>query len=245
MPNYKLTIAYDGTSLLGWQRTQMGRSVEGELGKVLQTIFQVPVKLQASSRTDSGVHALGQVVNVHLDADAELAFLSINQLLPDDISLLKIEQVSDDFHPSLDVVSKEYHYRLRTSTFEIPQERHLVWHFPYRLNISQMRQEALKLLGTHDFSAFCNVKINDPEANFVRTVTDITITEVSEDELLFKIIGTSFLYKMVRNIVGTLAHIGCGKLPPDSISTLLEGKDRRKAGVTAPAHGLTLFRLKF
>ncbi|MCB1149171.1 MAG: tRNA pseudouridine(38-40) synthase TruA [Chlamydiia bacterium] len=245
MANYKLIVAYEGTNLLGWQKTRMGRSVEEELEKALQTIFQQPISLQAASRTDAGVHALGQVVNVHLEKEATGALVSLNQLLPADIAVLSIERVADEFHPTLHALGKEYHYTLRTSTFHIPQERHLVWHFPYALDIERIRAASQDFLGTHDFKAFCNVKKNDPETDFIRTVTHIEITEPQRDKILFKVEGNRFLYKMVRNIIGTLVYIGCGKLPSDIIPQLLEGKDRTAAGVTAPAHGLTLFRVKY
>lgn len=234
--NVKLTLAYDGTHYLGWQKTHMGPSIEATLEQVLAQVLRHPVVLQAASRTDAGVHAEGQVVNFFTDSSADLRKLqgALNGLLPKDISVYGIEQASENFHPTLNATGKEYHYKLCATPTQLPFHRNTSWHIYYPLNFDLMQQAAQQLIGTQDFSAFTNIRTDDA----IRTITDIQLT--THPSLTIVVKGTSFLYKMVRNIVGTLVYVGCGKLPHDIIPQLLQNKDRREAGMTAPAHGLIL-----
>ena len=237
MRNIKLILAYEGTRYLGWQKTAMGPSIEEELEKVLAQILRHPIALQAASRTDAGVHAEGQVVNFFTAVEIPLEKLqkSLNSLLPKDISVLQMEIAADSFHPTLDSQGKEYHYSVCLVDPQLPFHRNFSWLFSYPINLEEMKKAALFLKGKHDFSAFTNEK----QENNVREIFDIVI-ELNEERLKIRVSGNNFLYKMVRNIVGTLLYIGCGKLSAKEIGAILESKDRTRAGVTAPAHGLVL-----
>lgn len=235
--NIKLIIAYEGTHYLGWQKTAMGPSIEEELEKVLTQILRHPVALQAASRTDAGVHAEGQVVNFFTEVEMPLERLqkSLNGLLPKDISVLKIELADKSFHPTLDSRGKEYHYSICLGSTQLPFHRNFSWHFSYPVNLEEMKKAAKHLKGRHDFSAFTNERQEDN----VREIFDIMI-EPSADRLKIRVSGNNFLYKMVRNIVGTLLYVGCGKLSSEELPAILASRDRTRAGVTAPALGLIL-----
>lgn len=245
--NIKLVVAYDGTGYLGWQKTFTGRSIEEELQKVLEQILQETVLLQAASRTDAGVHAQGQVVNFFTakELDFDLLKHGLNCLLPKDIVVLKACQAHPEFHPTLDSIGKEYHYAVCTGPVQLPQHRFYSWHFPKSLASESIRKAAQLLIGERDFAAFCNFKKNSNYENYVRKVTDITIEELQSERWLIKITGNSFLYKMVRNLVGTLMYVGAGKIAVDAIPTILEGRNRTLAGMTAPAHGLILHKVLY
>ncbi len=235
--NIKLILAYEGTRYLGWQKTAMGPSIEEELEKVLKQILRHPVNLQAASRTDAGVHAEGQVVNFFTEAEVSLERLqkSLNGLLPKDISVLKMEEAEEAFHPTLGSRGKEYHYAVCLGSTQLPFYRNFSWHFSYPVNVEEMKKAALHLKGRHDFSAFTN----ESQENNVREIFDIVI-ESEENRLKIRVSGNNFLYKMVRNIVGTLLYVGCGKLSEKDVPAILKSKDRTLAGVTAPAVGLVL-----
>lgn len=241
MFNHKLLLAYEGTHYLGWQKTKMGPSIEDALEKALFQIFHYPTPLQAASRTDAGVHAEGQVVNFFLKEERDLHRLqcSLNALLPSDIAVLNIERMAPSFHPTLDVSGKEYRYFVCNKATQLPFHRTNSWHFPYPLNLNGMRSAAHFLIGTKDFSAFSNLRVEEG----VRTLTAITIDIIEEERLCFSIQGDHFLYKMVRNLVGTLLYVGCGKIQEEDLPSILESRERARTGVTAPAHGLTLYKV--
>ncbi|WP_194848035.1 tRNA pseudouridine(38-40) synthase TruA [Candidatus Neptunochlamydia vexilliferae] len=238
--NIKLVIAYDGTDFFGWQESSDGPSIEGTLREVLEKIYQEPMTLQAASRTDAGVHAEGQVVNYRTEKKKELSRLkiSLNQLLPKTIRVTSLEEVDDTFHPTLDNVGKEYHYHLSLGGVASPFHRHIAWHIHTPLDIARMKEAAPLFIGTHDFATFANAC--DPKPK--KTIRTLTSLEIKEECPLLQIAvrGTNFLYKMVRNIVGTLVYIGQGKLSLEEARLLIEKKDRTLAGPAAPAHGLTL-----
>lgn len=243
--NICLILAYDGAAYKGWQKTSMGPSVEETLQHVLEKILQQKVVLQAASRTDAGVHAEGQVVNFFSEKKLPLKFqLSLNQLLPKDIKVIRIKEMSASFHPTLDAIGKEYHYWISHGPYQLPFHRHTSWHFPYPFDIQLIHQAIPYFIGEKDFSALCNVKKNDKETNFVRRVDRIGVEE-QDSRLKFTVSGNRFLYKMVRNIVGTLMYVGCGKIALEDVPLILEGKERTAAGMTAPAHGLTLHRVYY
>lgn len=246
--NIKLKIAYDGSAYKGWQKTGTGTSIEEKLEAALQTLLQKPVLLQAASRTDAGVHAQGQVVNFVMSLDRvpiDQVVYRLNCLLPKDIAVLELQEVSENFHPTLDCHSKEYHYLVYCGQVQAPHQRHYAWHYHYPLNLLLMREAASLFLGTHDFSALCNEKKITSYDSYIRSVELIEIEEQFDELLCFKVRGNNFLYKMVRNIVGTLVHVGRGMISLDQMKSLLEGKDRRQAGITAPAHGLTLYHVNY
>lgn len=248
MQNVVMTVAYDGTGYRGWQKTETGPSIEARLEAVLEQILQEKVTLQAASRTDAGVHALGQVVNFFTQkerVDFQKLRHSVNCLLPGEITVLEMQPAAIEFHPTLDTLSKEYHYLLCHDTVQLPQERLYSWHYPCQLDVKSMREAASQMIGTHDFAAFCNSKKNAAYAHHVREVDKIEIVELPGDRIRFEISGKNFLYKMVRNIVGTLVYVGCGKILLKQIPHILQQGDRTKAGVTAPAHGLTLYQVSY
>jgi len=234
--NIKLLLAYDGTAYFGWQKNS-NPSIEECLKKAVEQILQEKISLQAASRTDRGVHAKGQVVNFFTSREINPLLLKngINALLPKDISVLDLTIVEDHFHPTLDAISKEYVYEVCNSPIQVPFFRTYSWHFPASLNLELMQEAAQLLIGSHDFSSFANERQKGERSLF-------RISIIPLDNGRFKIVveGDRFLFKMVRNIVGTLIYIGCGKIEGDALLAILEGRDRTLAGVCAPAYGLTL-----
>lgn len=239
--NVKIVLSYEGTHYLGWQKTKMGPSVEEALEKALFQIYHVHFHIQAASRTDAGVHAQGQVVNVFLPFIKDIFRLQkgLNALLPSDIRVISLEIMPSDFHPTLNAVGKQYLYFVCNRETQFPVYRNFSWRFPYALDLEAMQSAALYFLGEHDFSAFCNLRTTDGR----RTITSIDITPLAENRFKFSIEGTRFLYKMVRNIVGTLVYVGCKKLLIKDIPSIIQSRDRKNAGMTAPAHGLTLAKV--
>lgn len=244
---WRLLLAYEGTGYCGWQDNRQEPSVEAVLRPILCQVLGSIHKLQAASRTDTGVHALGQVVTFLTEKplSPKRLFASLNSLLPSDIRVRHIDEVPLSFHPTLSSSSKEYHYRLCTAQVLLPMERRYVWHYPYPLNVPTMRQAANLFLGSHDFRAFCNANPPAVYTDSQRRIDRLDIIEVTQGELRIEVEGNHFLYKMVRNLVGTLAQIGRGVLTTDSISLALKSGQRCHAGMTAAAHGLTLVRIHY
>lgn len=243
MQNIKLLLAYDGRAYFGWQKTASGPSIEERLEKALEKILQHPILLQAASRTDAGVHADAQVANfftLHLNLNLNRLLMSLNRLLPKDIVVLSMESVPLAFHPTLHCTGKEYHYYVCLGTIQLPRERFYSWHVPYRIDQKLIDEAIPFFIGTHDFEAFSNATLSPPKCDYIREVQSIECTAVSERRLCFKVKGNHFLYKMVRNIVGTLTHVGRGKISPESIRDIIKSRKRINAGVTAPAQGLFL-----
>lgn len=246
MPNIKMTVAYDGGAYLGWQKTPMGPSIEQAIQNILEQVLQEKISLQAASRTDAGVHAVGQVVNFYTkkdDLQCERLCISLNSLLPKDIAVLGVQHAENAFHPTLDCIGKEYHYSLCYGTAQLPQHRFYSWHYPHRLNLQDMQEAAKQLVGKYDYSSFCNVKKNEEYDHYVRIVERITVVDLGNQRLCFQIQGNNFLYKMVRNLVGTIVYVGRGKLLLSDLPDIIASRDRTRAGVTAPAHGLTLYKV--
>lgn len=240
--NIKMIVAYDGTAYLGWQKTKTGKSIEAELECALKRILQEEVELQAASRTDRGVHADGQVVNFFTtqpNLDLGLLRKGLNAVLPKDISVKSLEMADCAFHPTLNCTAKEYQYTICNTAVQLPFYRQSSWHVRPTLKLEEMRKAAQLLIGKHDFSAFCNER-SLWSKDSVCQLFEITITPFDEERLRISIIGDHFLYKMVRNIVGTLVYVGMGKLSSEAVSAILAKKDRTQGGITAPAHGLTL-----
>jgi len=238
-------LAYDGGQYLGWQDNRNGSSVEATLRAVLEQILQHPVSLSAASRTDVGVHAEGQVVTFSTERTCSLTVLahSANQLLPEDIVIREMWLTDPSFHPTTQAKGKEYHYLIDTGRTQLPLRRHFAWHVPYELQLPAMRRAAEILVGTHDFRAFCNQRKQLNYASFVRTVERIEVLEPAQEQLVVAIRGTQFLYKMVRNIVGTLVYVGRGRIEVSAVEDILRQRDRKQAGMTAPGHGLVLKRV--
>ena len=231
--HFKALLAYDGTQYYGWQKTRSGPTIQEALQKAIFQLTQETVLPEAASRTDRGVHAVGQVVQ--FSAKKEISAHQLNAVLPPDIRALQLETVPPSFHPTLDALEKEYHYKLHLGPTHDPTMRLYTWHIHQPLDIPKMLSAKNDLIGTHDFTAFAG----ETEANPICTITDIAFEEAT-----LKIKGNRFLYKMARNIAGTLIDIARGKLSSD-IPQLLQSRDRKKTGVTAPAHGLYLHQVVY
>lgn len=240
----KLTVAYDGTAYHGWQLQKNGNTIEAELNKHLSALLQEEIQVIGASRTDAGVHALGNIAvfDTKTRMPAEKISYALNQRLPEDIRIQASVQVADDFHPRKCKSIKTYEYKIYRGEFPMPTER-LYAHFMYvPMNVELMREAAAYLEGKHDFKSFCSV---DSQAeSTVRTIYRIDIQE--EGNLLkLRISGNGFLYNMVRIIVGTLIEFGREKYPTERMPEIIAACDRQQAGPTMPAKGLTLLRYEF
>lgn len=244
MRRIKLTIAYDGTNYCGWQVQPNGITVEEVVNKALGKLTGEEILVIGASRTDSGVHALGNVAVFDTDTSIppERIAMALNQRLPDDIVIMKSEEVAADFHPRYCDCRKTYEYNIINTRIPIPTKRLTNYFVSYELNVENMRKAAAYLVGEHDFVSFCNIR-TDVE-NTVRTITKLEIL-THEDEIKIRITGNGFLYNMVRIIVGTLIRVGRGFYEPEKVKEILEAKDRKAAGVTALAHGLTLVGIDY
>lgn len=247
MRNIKLTIEYDGTHLNGWQE-QSGktRTVQKIICQALKKIIHEDVTLIGSGRTDAGVHALGQVA--HFKTTAKLAVErftnALNAHLSDDISIVKSQEVSLDFHAQYSPRSKVYRYTIMNRWSRSAVHAKTAWHYPYAINVGLMKKEAHGLVGKKDFKAFQATDHKRVDTGTTRNMKDIRILKKG-DLIVIELEADGFLYKMVRNIVGTLAEVGSGKLPPGSVKKILKSKNRQLASPTAPALGLCLLRVNY
>ena len=247
VPEYKrirLTVAYDGTNYHGWQVQDNGITIESELNRCLEELLGEPVQVIGASRTDAGVHALGNIAvfDTKSRMPAEKFSYALNQRLPEDIRIQRSEEVALDWHPRHHASRKTYEYHIYRAEFPMPVRR-LYSYFTYRvLDVDKMRQAAAYLVGEHDFKSFCQTG-----AQVESTTRTIYSLEVEEQgpELVIRVCGNGFLYNMVRIITGTLMEVGQGKREPESMAAVLEARDRAAAGPTAPAQGLTLVRYEY
>ena len=240
----KLVLAYDGTSLVGWQRQAEGDSVQGLLEAALGRFEGGPVTVHGAGRTDAGVHALGQVASVRVSFTHDTATLvrALNAQLPEVVRIWSVEDVPDGFHARSSARSKTYRYCIRNAPVASPFERAFVWHVPGTLALDRMQRAAALLVGQHDFAAFQSV---GSDANgTIRTVTESAIT-LRDGLLTYEITGNGFLRHMVRAIVGTLVEVGRGWRDVENVVTLLGHGRRADAGPTAPPHGLFLVRVHY
>ena len=244
MKRVKLTVAYDGTNYCGWQVQPNGITVQEALNQCLSEFSGENIETIGASRTDAGVHALGNVAvfDTEMRMPGDKFSFALNQRLPEDIRIQKSEEVDADFHPRYVKSQKTYEYRILNCRFPIPTER-FYSHFTYiPLDVDKMKEAASYLIGEHDFKSFCGTGAQVKTT--VRTVKEIQI-EKSGDRITIRITGEGFLYNMVRIIDGTLMDIGGGLYPPEKMKEILEAKDRKKAGPTAPARGLTLMKIQY
>lgn len=241
----RLTVAYDGTNYHGWQIQNNGITIESELNRCLTDLLQEPVEVIGASRTDSGVHALGNIAVFDTTSrmPAEKISYALNQRLPEDIRIQKSEQVPQDWHPRRCDSRKTYEYRIYRAQFPMPVKRLYSLFTYYELDVNRMQEAAAYLEGEHDFKSFCQTGAQVEST--VRTIYSVEVEEQGENDLVIRVCGNGFLYNMVRIIAGTLLDIGQGKRDPMDIFTILEAKDRSAAGPTAPAHGLTLMKYEF
>jgi len=243
---FKLTIAYDGTGYEGWQVQKTGTGVQEKVEEALAKLFPSCPRLHSSSRTDTGVHALGMVAHFEaLKTESRLSSrklaLALNAWLPQDIRIVSAARASESFHARFDAVGKQYRYRVWNHSAMNPLLRHSAWHVPRRLDVRTMREATRHFIGKHDFKAF-TANTRYEKGSTVRNLTRCDIRQQGP-LLTFIIEGDGFLYKMCRGIVGTLVQAGQGKFAPDEIKRMLSKKDRRLAGMTAPAHGLVLWKV--
>lgn len=242
--NIKLTLAYDGTNYHGFQRQANALAIQEVLEERLAKTFGHPLKMVGAGRTDTGVHAYGQVVNFYTTCTipANRIPLAARGLLPKDIVVLKAEEVPHDFHARYSAHSKIYVYRILPGIVASPFSRSYVWHIPHKLDVSLMQEATAVILGKHDFSAFRAA--GGPPVNPIREILGAYCRQNSQ-EIEFLFWGTGFLYHMVRNLVGTLINVGLGKLSVQGFLKILEGRDRTKAGATAPPQGLYLKEVNY
>lgn len=246
----KLTIAYDGTGLVGWQRQAAGVSVQGLLEEALAALEGGPVTVSGAGRTDAGVHALGQVASVTLtrDVDPDAVQRAVNVRLPRSVRVLAVESVGPDFHARFRAVAKTYRYRICNAAVVSPFEHAFVWHVPWpRLDVAAMHVAASRFLGQHDFAAFQGAG-GDVDTS-VRTVLASSVTADSADapggRVTFEVRGDGFLRHMVRTMAGTLVEVGRGRRPPSWIDEVLASRERARAGRTAPPSGLFLVAVEY
>lgn len=245
MINYKMVIAYDGSRYNGWQKQGNTKdTIQGKLEKVLEKLEGREVEVIGAGRTDAGVHALGQVVNVKLESkiNEEMLLQYLNQYLPEEIAVLSVKEVPMRFHSRLNATEKTYLYRIYRSEIPNPFIRKYTVTITEELDIEKMRMAAELLIGEHDFKSFCSLKKS--KKSTIRTLYSIIIEEI-EEEIRISVRGNGFLYHMVRIIVGTLLEVGTGKKKPEEIEQILEKGERQAAGKTAPAHGLFLKEVKY
>ncbi len=244
MKRFKLTVAYDGTNYCGWQIQPNGITIEEVLNKKLTKLTGSEVRVIGASRTDSGVHALGNVAVFDSDTTIppkRLAY-ALNSSLPKDIVITKSEEVPLNWHPRYCDSVKTYEYHIVNAEIPDPTRRLTRYNVSYKLDLEKMREAAGYIVGEHDFVSFCNVRTNVEDT--IRTVYRLEI-EKKEDEITFRISGNGFLYNMVRIIAGTLLRVGRGFYTPEQVKGILEKRDRQAAGVTAPPHGLILIGIEY
>ncbi len=242
----KLTVAYDGTHFSGWQWQPTQRTPQGALEAAVLAITGETTRLRASGRTDAGVHALGQVVSWETETQlpTDVLVRALNARLPHDVVVLEVSEAPTGFHAVINTISKRYRYMLYDHPVRDIFARHYVWQVWQRLDATAMHQAAQRLRGEHDFKSF--ESSGSPRRSTVRTVYDITVERRTMDygeRIVVEVEANGFLYTMVRNIVGSLVEVGRGNRDANWLSEVLERRDRRAAGATAPPQGLYLLQV--
>ena len=245
--NFKMILEYDGTDFSGWQTQSEGlRTIQAHLEEKLEKIFKKKIHCQASGRTDSGVHAIGQVVHFKTDTDIKPALIhkALNSFLDKDLSVTRVTEVPYDFHAQKDVKYKTYRYTLLNRPYPSAIYRNRAYFYPHPLKLSLMRQAAKYLKGTHDFKSFQSAAERSRIKNTVRTIKSLNI--VKEGDLIYIIITSNgFLYKMVRNITSVLIAVGSGRISSGDVLELLKSKQRILGPKTAPSRGLCLISVRY
>jgi tRNA pseudouridine38-40 synthase len=264
MTTFKITLAYDGTGFVGWQRQASGTSIQGLLEDALRALDERAVAVAGAGRTDSGVHALGQIASFSLDRNIEPGVLlrALNARLPASVRVLAAEVVATAFHARFGATRKTYRYRIWNGDPMSPFERAYAWHLPGPLDVGAMRAAAILVEGRRDFAAFqaagSSTRSSEREvfSSVVVSRGDRGPRETAQPAVPdsglachslveYEITGSGFLRHMVRNIVGSLVEVGRGRRPPEWMSTLLDERDRTRAGPTAPAQGLVLVAVEY
>lgn len=242
--NFKLTIAYDGTRFFGWERQPNRETIQGKLEAVLGQLQGAPVNVIGAGRTDAGVHARAMTANVTLDVAQSPEELRdyLNRYLPDAIAVREVKEASPRFHARYNALGKTYRYTCHDGDVKPVFDRRYVTILDYQPDVEKMRQAAAYLVGEHDFAAFCgNPRM---KKSTVRLVDGIDIQR-RKDRVIFTVHGTGFLQNMVRIIVGTLLEVGRGYWEPQQVQAILDSKDRKQAGPTAPPEGLCLMKVDY
>ncbi|MDE0736371.1 MAG: tRNA pseudouridine(38-40) synthase TruA [Pirellulaceae bacterium] len=248
MRSFKITLCYDGLAYHGWQWQDGQPTIQEAIEQGIHQVTGQTARVTGSGRTDSGVHAAGQVAGFRVDTNlaAEVLGRAIHASTPHDIYILKCEETTADFHPIRDALGKRYRYIIQDAGRYDVLARHYAWQVPHPLDTALMQQGASLLQGTHDFAAFETT--GSPRSTSVRTVRELTIERFEQDgfsRIIFYVYADGFLYNMVRNIVGSLVDVGRGSRDLQWLATVLANRDRRQAGATAPAHGLTLMQVDY
>lgn len=245
MKRVRIVVAYDGTNYCGWQLQPNGITIEEVLNRILQQITGEEIHVIGASRTDSGVHALGNVAVFDTDSriPPERMSYAMNQRLPEDIVIVSSDEVPPGWHPRYqEHIVKTYEYHIYHAQCPNPLKKRYSTFISFPMNLDRMREGAAYIEGEHDFASFCNIRTNASDT--VRTVHDITITSSGPD-ITLRITGNGFLYNMVRIIAGTLIRVGRGFYTPERVKEILDAKERTAAGVTAPPNGLVLVRIDY
>ena len=241
----KLVVAYDGTNYCGWQIQPNGETIEGVLNRELSSLLGEDIKVTGASRTDSGVHSLGNVAVFDTDTriPPEKISYALNIRLPEDIVVQDSCEVAPDFHPRHCNSRKTYEYRILNRRFAMPTRRLDTYFYHRPLDVERMQQAARYLKGIHDFKSFCSV--NTVVEDTVRTIYTLQVIKDADDIITIRVQGSGFLYNMVRILAGTLIQVGIGAMEPEQMTEILEAKDRSASGPTAPAQGLTMMGIEF
>ncbi len=245
MRNIKLTIEYDGKEFNGWQKQPNKLNIQGTIEQAIKTITGEEVELNASGRTDAGVHALGQVANFKTNSNIpiEKIAIAINSNLKKSIRITKAEEVEERFHSRLSCKKKTYRYVINNSEIPSAIYRNMETHIPIQLDIEKMKEAAKFLEGEHDFKSFKASGTSSKSS--VRIIYNAKVIEMPEKRIYIELTGNGFLYNMVRIIAGTLVDVGSGKIKPAELEDIIEAKDRSKAGKTLPPQGLFLVSVNY
>ena len=245
MRRIRIVVAYDGTNYCGWQIQPNGITIEEILNRQISKLTGEDIRIIGASRTDSGVHALGNVAVFDTESriPGDRFAHALNQKMPEDIVIVRSDEVQIDWHPRYqNEISKTYEYHIYNAKVRNPLKNRYSTFVSFDLDVEKMRQGAKYILGEHDFASFCSA--NSQAQTTVRTIYDCTVSKAG-DIITIRVTGNGFLYNMVRIIAGTLVKIGGSDMPADAMKGIIAATDRAAAGPTAPAHGLTMIGLKY
>ncbi len=239
-----LTVAYDGTAYAGWQIQPTEPTVQAVIESAWHEITREQLRVLAAGRTDAGVHALGQVVSLTSESllSCDDLHRALNAVLPEDVAIVAVEEAPENFHATYDAKRKTYRYQIHNGRTPDIFNRRYVWHYPQPLDAAAMHTAAQALVGKHDFASFESAGSERPDS--VRTLFAVNVARVA-DRITIEVTGDGFLYNMVRAIVGTLVEVGKGSRDAAWVAEVLAARDRRRAGQTAPPHGLFLVRVEY
>ena len=245
MKRIKLTVAYDGTNYHGWQVQPNAVTIEGKLNEAISELTKESIQVIGASRTDAGVHALGNVAVFDTESriPGEKFSYALNQRLPNDIVIQQSQEVDKDFHPRYCTCEKTYEYVILNRKFPLPEYRNTAFFYYGDLDIKAMQEATKAFLGEHDFAGFCSAGAQVKTT--VRTIYELTVEKKDNDMICIRVRGNGFLYNMVRIIAGTLLEVGKGNIEAKSLENRIAAADRSQAGPTAPARGLKLIRIQY